>query len=134
MFRFLLPLGTSLGLLVACGSNTPPKDTAPAAGSLERDRFGRLLHRRHVSSAAVEVDNRAFEDMTIYVVYQSERIRLGDRDGKQRHAYLRDPAVHRGTGPVSLRFAADPIGGTHPILTEPITVEEGDMVSLLIPR
>jgi len=38
------------------------------------------------------------------------------------------------TGPVSVRFAADPIGGTTPILTEPITVQRGDVVSLLIPR
>jgi hypothetical protein len=127
MFRFLLLLGTSLGLLVACGSNTPPQDTAPAAGSPSATASVDSS-TADTSADVVRVDNRAFEDMTIYVVYQSERIRLGIATGNNV-TLLRILPFIVSTGPVSLRFAADPIGGTHPILTDPITVEKGDMVS-----
>jgi hypothetical protein len=132
MFRFVLTLTSSLGLLVACGSNTPPKDTAPAAGSPSATASVDSS-TADTSAAAVQVDNRAFEDMAIYVVYQSQRIRLGIATGNNI-TVLRILPFIVGTGPVSVCFAADRIGGTHPILTEPITVQKGDVVSLLIPR
>ncbi len=132
MLRLLLPLSAALGLLVACSSNTPPEDTAPAAGSPSATASVDSS-TADTSAAAVKVDNRAFEDMTIYVVYQSERIRLGIATGNNVTLLRILPFIVR-TGPVSLRFAADPIGGSHPILTEPITIQAGDVVSLLIPR
>ena len=132
MSRFLLCLTASLTLVSACSSGTPPKGPDPAAGSISATASVDSS-TADTSGAVVRVDNRAFDDMAIYVVYASQRIRLGVATGNSV-TDLRVLPFIVATGPVSVRFAADPIGGTTPILTEPITVQRGDVVSLLIPR
>jgi hypothetical protein len=132
MSRFLLCLTASLTLVAACSSGTPPKGPDPAAGSISATASVDSS-TADTSGAVVRVDNRAFDDMAIYVVYASQRIRLGVATGNSVTDLRVLPFVV-ATGPVSVRFAADPIGGTNLILTEPITVQRGDVVSLLIPR
>jgi hypothetical protein len=119
-------------LIAACGSGSPPKGPDPAVGSITATASVDSS-TADTSGAVVRVDNRAFEDMAIYVAYASQRVRLGVATGNSV-TDLRILPFIVATGPVSLRFAADPIGGTNPIVTEPITVQKGDMVSLLIPR
>ena len=132
MCRFLLCFTTSLTLVAACGSGAPPKGPNPAVGSISATASVDSS-TADTSGAVVRVDNRAFDDMAIYVVYASQRIRLGVATGNSLTDLRVLPFVV-ATGPVSVRFAADPIGGTTPILTEPITVQRGDVVSLLLPR
>ena len=132
MSRFLLCLTASLTLVAACSSGTPTKGPDPAAGSISATASVDSS-TADTSGAVVRVDNRAFDDMAIYVVYASQRIRLGVATGNSV-TDLRVLPFIVATGPVSVRFAADPIGGTNLILTEPITVQRGDVVSLLLPR
>ena len=119
-------------MVAACSSGTPPKGPDPAVGSISATASVDSS-TADTSGAVVRVDNRAFDDMAIYVVYASQRIRLGVATGNSV-TELRVLPLIVATGPVSVRFAADPIGGTNPIVTEPITVQRGDVVSLLIPR
>jgi|GEM_PF-1115936 hypothetical protein len=132
MSRFPLCFTASLALFTACSSGSPPKVPDPAVGSISATASVDSS-TADTSGAVVRVDNRAFDDMAIYVVYASQRIRLGVATGNGVTDLRVLPFVV-ATGPVSVRFAADPIGGANPILTEPITVQRGDVVSLLIPR
>lgn len=132
MSRSLLSLAASLVVLAACSSGAPPKGPNPAVGSISATAAVDSS-TADTSGAVVRVDNRSFNDMAIYVVYASQRVRLGVATGNSVTDLRLLPFIV-ATGPVSVRFAADPIGGTNPIVTEPITVQKGDMVSLLIPR
>ncbi|HET7321423.1 MAG TPA: hypothetical protein VFI96_02940, partial [Longimicrobiaceae bacterium] len=78
----------------------------------------------------VEVDNRSFNDMDVYVLRSSQRIRLGTVNAVSTR-YLRLP---RGlvTVPIALRFIADPVGGRATSFSQEITVFPGDTVALQI--
>jgi hypothetical protein len=79
----------------------------------------------------VEVDNRAFLDMTIYVTRGNERVRLGVATGASKTTLV-IPAYFVQGYPV-LRFVADPIGGTHAQVSEDVNVSPGDEVTMQIP-
>jgi hypothetical protein len=79
----------------------------------------------------LEVDNRGFVDMTIYVVRNSQRIRLGTATGNQKTQLVIPPAVLGGIS--TLRFIADPIGGARNSVSEEISVVPGDKIGLMIP-
>ena len=81
--------------------------------------------------AVLSVDNRAFLDMTVYVLNGPQRVRLGIAGGKSV-TQLTIPA-YLVRVPRSLRFLADPIGGGRTPASEEIMVEPGDEVSLIIP-
>ena len=80
---------------------------------------------------AVQVDNRGFSDMNVYVARSAERVRLGMAPGNSTTLLY----VPRGlvSGLTPLRFIADPIGGTRPSVSEEITVAPGDTVVMTIP-
>lgn len=79
----------------------------------------------------VSVDNQALLDMTIYVISGSQRIRLGTARGLGTTELTIPPSVVFGVS--TLRFQADPIGGSRTPVSETISVREGDEVVLRIP-
>ena len=79
----------------------------------------------------VEVDNRGFVDMTVYVMRSSQRIRLGTAAGNRKTRLNLPQGLV--TGMTALRFVADPIGGSRSSVSEEITVTPGDIVGLMIP-
>lgn len=78
----------------------------------------------------LEVDNRGFADMTIYVVDGGQRVRLGVAPGNAK-TELAIPA-HLVTSWRSLRFLADPIGSSRQAVSQEIYVQPGDRVVLMI--
>lgn len=82
--------------------------------------------------AAVEVDNRNFADMTIYVVRTGgDRLRLGLATGNSTRTFAIPNYVLSG-GSQTLRFLADPVGSSEAPITEELTVLPGDTVTLTI--
>ncbi len=79
----------------------------------------------------VQVDNQGFSDMTVYVVRNSQRVRLGIATGNSKTNFTLPPSVAGGLA--SLRFIADPIGGRRNSISQEITVAPGDTVVLTIP-
>ncbi len=82
--------------------------------------------------ATLEVENRAFSDMTMYVLDGVQRRRLGVVTGNSTtHFTIPDYLIRGGSAP--LRFLADPIGGQRLPVTESIVVVPGDTVQITIP-
>ncbi|MGK2962455.1 MAG: hypothetical protein ACSLFK_09965 [Gemmatimonadaceae bacterium] len=79
----------------------------------------------------VEVDNQSLADMTVYVIRGSQRVRLGIASGLRKTELTIPQGIVFGA--TSLRFLADPIGGTVTPVSEEITVSEGETVILRIP-
>ena len=97
----------------ACGRGRPGSGPGPA------------------SSALVQVENRGFADMVIYVVTGSQRFRLGLATGNSTKSFTIPNTLIRGSSP--LRFLADPIGGQRSPISEDMVVQPGDIVTLTIP-
>ena len=81
--------------------------------------------------ATVVVDNRALLDHTIYVLRGSQRVRLGIATGLRKTTLTIPAGVVLGA--TTLRFLADPIGGTRNPVSEEINVTPGDEIGLTIP-
>ena len=80
----------------------------------------------------LRVENNAFLDMTVYVIQNSQRIRLGIATGNATSTFTIPPFLIAGA-PGPLRFLADPIGGSNTPVSEEIIVETGQTVTLTIP-
>jgi hypothetical protein len=116
----ILAAMAAVGACAKASTSTDPGDVAPA-GSSARPESGTL-----------RVDNQAFSDMTIYVIEPSgQRSRIGTATGNSVTT-LRIPARLLG-GARTLRFQADPIGGTHAPISQEITVMPGEVIELTIP-
>ena len=81
--------------------------------------------------ATVTVDNRALLDHTIYVLRGAQRIRLGVATGLQKTKMTIPAGLVLGA--TTLRFLADPIGGTRNPVSEEINITPGDEIGLTIP-
>lgn len=81
--------------------------------------------------ATVRVENRAFNDMTIYVVTVGQPIRLGTVTGNST-AVLRIPPSVVGLGQ-EMSFRADPIGSSAVSSSFSIYVAPGEEVTITIP-
>lgn len=81
--------------------------------------------------SAVQVDNRGFADMTVYVSRSTQRQRLGIAPGNSVTVFKLPSNLVSGATP--LRFIADPIGSTRASVSEEITVAPGDTVVVMIP-
>jgi hypothetical protein len=79
----------------------------------------------------LEVENQGFSDMVIYAVNGAQRVRLGLATGNSTKSFTLPSYLVRGTG--TLRFLADPVGGTSTPVSEESTVHPGDIVTLTIP-
>lgn len=80
----------------------------------------------------VEVQNRGYADMTVYIVEGGSRIRLGLANGNST-TRLAIPQSVVGGGR-ELQFLADPIGSTRTSVSDRIMVLPGDVVTLTILR
>ncbi len=79
----------------------------------------------------LKVQNDSFSDMTLYAIRGMQTVRLGTANG-MKVTILRIPGSLLA-GPTSLRFQARPIAGSRQPVTEEITVEAGDEVTMIIP-
>jgi hypothetical protein len=86
---------------------------------------------RQEEQASVVVDNRALLDHTIYVLRGSQRVRLGIATGLTKTKLTIPSGVILGA--TTLRFLADPIGGTRNPVSEEINIVPGDEIGLTIP-
>jgi hypothetical protein len=82
-------------------------------------------------SAMVQVQNQGFSDMVVYVVNGGQRIRLGLATGNSTKTFDIPRHLVRDVG--TIRFLADPIGGNRTPVSEEMTVQPGDIVTLTIP-
>lgn len=112
-----LVLATLVGGAAACRSGTQ----ANASGSTVP-----------ASATTLRVVNQAFLDMDVYVVAQSgARMRLGTATGNSGTNMTIPSSLL--FGPTTLRFIADPIGGSHAEVSTSILVNPGDRVEMTIP-
>jgi hypothetical protein len=81
--------------------------------------------------AVLEVENRGFADMVIYAISGSQRLRLGLATGNSTKSFTIPNSILRGAG--TLRFLADPVGGTRTPVSDELSVEPGEVVTLTIP-
>ncbi len=79
--------------------------------------------------ASVEVDNRDWPDVTVYIIKGGSRYRLGEVAGYSRRIFPIEPQFL--TTP-TLRFQADPVGRQGQPITEEIEVLPGEEVVLTI--
>ncbi len=104
--------------LPACAGSRGPGDASPEAGP--------------VKTAAVEVRNLGFADMTLYAITATgTRVRLGVVTGNSTQRLTLSSHLVRGGG--RLRFLADPIGGSRTPVSEELFVAAGETVTLTIP-
>jgi hypothetical protein len=82
-------------------------------------------------SAAVQVQNQSFSDMVVYAISGGQRIRLGLATGNSTNTFTIPRHLIRGAG--GIRFLADPVGGNRTPVSEEMTVNPGDVVTLTIP-
>ena len=103
---------------------------AVMAGSMLLAACGSARRSAPVERTTVEVDNRGFEDMTVYVVDGSQRLRLGAAPGLRR-TVLTIPA--HAVGPArDLQFLADPLGSSRTAISQRLYVRQGERVQLVI--
>jgi hypothetical protein len=102
-----------LALLAACGGRSADVSPPPAG------------------PAMLQVENQSFSDMVIYALNGAQRVRLGTATGNSTRTFTIPRYLVGGAGP--LRFLADPIGGNRTPVSEEMTVQPGDLVTLTIP-
>ena len=78
----------------------------------------------------VEVENRNFLDMNVYVLRSGQRVRLGRVGGNGFTEFELPEDIVRGAS--TLRFLADPVGGQESVSME-ISIFPGDVLRLVIP-
>ncbi len=79
----------------------------------------------------LQVQNQSFSDMVIYALSGSQRVRLGMATGNSTKSFTLPQYLVRSGG--TLRFQADPIGGNRAPVSEEMSVQPGDIVTLTIP-
>jgi len=82
-------------------------------------------------SAMLQVQNQGFTDMVVYAVHGGQRLRLGTATGHSTQNFTIPRHLVRRAG--AIRFLADPIGGNRTPVSEEMTVQPGDVVTLTIP-
>jgi len=83
------------------------------------------------AETTVRVENRNFLDMTVYVLQNSQRIRLGMVAGLSTQVFTIPSYLVRGAG--QLQFELHPIGGRGNPRTESISIRPGDEINLIVP-
>ncbi len=109
---FLAGAGLALALS-ACAHHVPPASNGP-----QPDTY-------------VNVDNQGFTDMDIYAISGGQRIRLGTAVGVRKSRF-KLPGFLVG-GMQQVRFLARPIAGNRSPVSEQITIQPGEDVTLTIP-
>ena len=82
------------------------------------------------ATTTIDVQNNDFNDMTVYVVANGQRTRLGIAPGlKTTVLTIPRYLVFNGS---TLRFVGDPIGGNRTPVSEEIDVSPGDQLVMVI--
>ena len=113
MFFIHASLIVMLALASACAGRSPETAAEPT------------------ESAAVQVQNQGFSDMVVYAINGGQRIRLGLATGNSTNTFTIPRHLTRSAG--GIRFLADPVGGNRTPVSEEMTVNPGDVVTLTIP-
>ena len=81
--------------------------------------------------ATLRVENRSWNEVVVYAIRSTQRIRLGNVPGVSTRTFnIPESLVGGGT---TLRFQADPIGSSQAPVSHEITVNAGDQVQLYVP-
>jgi hypothetical protein len=83
------------------------------------------------SKTIVRVENRNFLDMKVYILRGSERIRIGTVTGNSKQVFVIPEGLIVGVSTV--RFFADPIGGSQTPVSQDISIQQGEDIELIIP-
>jgi hypothetical protein len=78
----------------------------------------------------IEVQNEDFNDMTVYVLVNGSRTRLGIATGNKSTVLTIPEYLLSGT--TFLRFVANPIGGNRTPVSEEVDVSPGDQLVMVI--
>jgi hypothetical protein len=78
----------------------------------------------------IEVQNGDFNDMTVYVLVNGSRTRLGIATGNKSTVLTIPEYLLSGT--TFLRFVANPIGGNRTPVSEEVDVSPGDQLVMII--
>lgn len=81
--------------------------------------------------ATIQVENRSWSEVVVYVVRSSQRVRLGSVPGVSTRTFV-IPRSMVGAG-IPLRFQADPIGSDRAPVSQEISVDAGDEVRMYVP-
>jgi predicted small lipoprotein YifL len=94
---------------------------------------GKPAMRDPSQEAHVRVENQAWVEMVVYVQREGrQRTRLGEV-GAQETRVFRLPSSMVG-GTVSVRFIADPVGGSQNPYSSELSVQPGQTIRLTIPN
>ncbi len=78
-----------------------------------------------VVEVVVVVENRNWQDVTVYALRGGARVRLGTVTSMQTGRFVLSTEM---TGSTQLRLMADPVGSLETFTSEPVRVEPGDQV------
>lgn len=114
-----------LVLAAACSSHQTAQEPQQAVIDLNSDG------QAGSGKTRVRVENQNLADMTIYVYRGSQRMRLGRASGNGvTNLEIPKSMV---SGLTELRFLAEPMGNQRGIMSQPIPVNQGDLVDFTIP-
>ncbi|MBA2685833.1 MAG: hypothetical protein H0U66_15210 [Gemmatimonadaceae bacterium] len=82
------------------------------------------------AATTIDIQNGDFSDMTVYVLVNGQRTRLGIARGNKTTVLTIPRYLIAGT--TYLRFLADPIGGNRSPVSEAIDVSTGDQLVMII--
>lgn len=83
-----------------------------------------------LATTTVDVQNQSFNDMTVHVLVNGQRVRLGVAPGNKTTVLTIPRYLLAGNS--YLRFVCDPIAGDRTPVTEEINVSPGDQLVLVI--
>lgn len=83
------------------------------------------------AATTVQVENQAFQDMTIYVLDGTRRIRLGSVPGVSTRIFRIPDRLIFGIS--RLQFEVDPLASNRTAMSQHIPVSEGEQLRLVIP-
>jgi hypothetical protein len=79
---------------------------------------------------AVRITNQSWSDAVMYVMRETQRVRLGDVPAQGTRVFRIPNSM---VSAVSLRFVADPVGSNRTASSYDISIMRGDTVTLTIP-
>jgi hypothetical protein len=119
--RIITPLGAiARGLVLALAIASLGCRTGHAARNADDESV----------RTTIEVQNEDFNDMTVYVLVNGSRTRLGIAPGN-KNTVLTIPAYLLNGVPL-MRFVANPIGGNRTPVSEEVDVNPGDQLEMVI--
>ena len=102
--------------LAGCGRDPRPEDITPIAFTVD---------------IALEVDNRNFNDVVIYLRREGTRTRIGEVTGSTNVTLMIPRTLLSGVTR-EVQFQADPVGADRTITSYPVFIRPGEHVHLTI--